>query len=84
MVGRVCFLDKYGLEDAIEFQDIEFEVIDGYYYDEGLNTTINHKIRDVFNIRVAEKAELKKTKKALEQETDPQEKSLKDRFRGKS
>ena len=48
MVGRVCFLDKYGLEDAIEFQNIEFEILDGHYYDEGFNTTIKDKIRDIF------------------------------------
>ena len=43
MVGRVCFLDKYGLEDAIEFQNIEFEILDGYYFDEGFNTTVRDK-----------------------------------------
>ena len=37
----VC-LDTVGLEAAIEFQDIEFEIVDGYYYydDEGFNTKI--------------------------------------------
>ncbi len=74
MVGRVCFLDKYGLEDAIEFQDIEFEIIDGYYFDEGFNTTIKEKIRYIFNIRKSEKSQLNKAKKALEQTTDPKKK----------
>ena len=55
MTGRLCFLDKYGLEDAIEFQDVEFEIIDGYYFDEGFNTTIKDKIRDIFNLRKLEK-----------------------------
>ena len=63
MVGRVFFLDKYGLEDAIEFQDIEFEIIDGCYFDEGFNTTIKDEIRKIFNIRAAEKADTKKAKK---------------------
>ena len=55
----MCYLDKYGLEDALEFQDIEFEILDGYYFDEGFNTTINDKIRNIFNIRAAEKAQMK-------------------------
>ena len=74
MVGRVCYLDKYGLEDALEFQDIEFEILDGYYFDEGFNTTIKDKIRNIFNIRAAEKAKMKQAKKAMEQTTDPLEK----------
>ena len=38
MENKIVYLDKICLEDAIEFQDIEFEIIDGYYYDEGFNT----------------------------------------------
>ena len=33
LVDKICFLDKTGLEDARTFQDVEFEVIDGYYFD---------------------------------------------------
>ena len=29
LVGEVVFIDKAALEDAIHFQDMEFEIIDG-------------------------------------------------------
>ena len=29
LVDKICFLDKTGLEDAVTFQDVKFEVIDG-------------------------------------------------------
>ena len=32
LVGKICFLDKTGLEDAVTFQDVNFEVLDGYYF----------------------------------------------------
>ena len=31
---KVVYLEQVGLEDAIEFQDIDFEIIYGYYDDE--------------------------------------------------
>ena len=30
MIGEVIFIDKIGLEDALTFQSIEYEIIDGY------------------------------------------------------
>ena len=42
LVDKICFLDKTGLEDAITFQGVEFDVIDGYYFDEGYNTKIKN------------------------------------------
>lgn len=47
----VIFLDKYGLEDAIKFQEIEFEVIRGYYFDEGRNYKIQEVIQSLFDNR---------------------------------
>ena len=41
MVGEAVYIDKSGLEDAITFQEIEFEILDGYYFNEGHNNTIN-------------------------------------------
>ena len=49
MEDKIVYLDKVGLEDAIEFQDIEFEIIDGYYYDEGFNTQIKESIKHLFD-----------------------------------
>ena len=45
---EIIFIDKTGLEDAINFQKIEFEVIDGYYYDEGHNENINKIIKHLY------------------------------------
>lgn len=51
MIGKVLYVDKVSLEDMIEFQGVEFEVICGYYYDEGRNETIREVITKVFNMR---------------------------------
>jgi hypothetical protein len=44
LVGRVLFLDKYTCEDAQEFQGVEFEILDGYYFDEGFCTQIKKQV----------------------------------------
>ena len=38
-MGNTVYIDKTGLEDAITFQEIEFEILDGYYFNEGHNNT---------------------------------------------
>ena len=40
MIGETVCIDKTRLEDAITCQVIEFEVLDGYYLNEGHNNTI--------------------------------------------
>ena len=55
MVGQFCYYDKTGLEDAIEFQQIEFEIIDGYYYNDGFNTQIKESIKHLFDKRLEAK-----------------------------
>lgn len=62
MVGRKIYVDKISLEDMIKFQNITFDVIRGYYFDEGFNTTINDVIKKIFNERV----NLKKQKNPAE------------------
>ena len=57
MVGKTIFIDKIALEDAIKYQKIEFEVIRGYYFDEGFNTKINETIQHIFNERKKLKAQ---------------------------
>lgn len=52
---NVCcemYVDKYGLEDLVEFQRVEYEFIEGYYYDEGFNKKINEVIKYVFDRRL--------------------------------
>ena len=34
MENETVYTDKAGLEDLITFHDAEFEIIDGYYYNE--------------------------------------------------
>ena len=52
MDNGIIYIDKVGLEDLITFHEAEFEIIDGYYYDQGRNNTINHVIKDLYNLRL--------------------------------
>jgi len=52
MVGKIVYIDKVGLEDAITFQGIEYEFINGYYYDEGHNDKINEVMDYLFEQRL--------------------------------
>ena len=58
MINEIVFIDKTGLEDAINFRNITFEIIDGYYFDEGHNENINKTIKHLYSKRI----ELKKMK----------------------
>ena len=51
------YIDKVGLLDLMEFYDIEFELIRGYYFDQGFNTKINVFIEGLFNLRLKYKKE---------------------------
>ena len=44
------------MEDAVTFQDVKFEVIDGYYFDQGFNKQIKEQIEVIFNKRLEAKA----------------------------
>ena len=53
MSTEIIYIDKVGLEDLITFHDAEFEIIDGYYFNEGRNdTTINTVIQDLYDKRL--------------------------------
>jgi len=56
MDGEIIRVDKYALEDLIEFHKIKFEIIRGYYFNDGFNKNINKVIKNVFDKRL----ELKK------------------------
>lgn len=62
MIGKEIYVDKISLEDLIEFQDVKFEIIKGYYYDEGHNEKSLEVMRYIFYKRV----ELKKVKNPAE------------------
>jgi hypothetical protein len=57
MKGKILFVDKITLEDLIKFQNIEFDIIRGYYFDNGFNTQINKTILKIFNERLRLKKE---------------------------
>ncbi len=62
MEEKIIYVDKYTLEDLIEFQKIEFEIIRGYYFNDGFNNQINETITHLFNKR----KQLKKDKNPAE------------------
>ena len=51
MEHYIIYIDKVGLEDLITFHDAQFEIIDGYYYNDGRNDTINCQLR-LYNLRL--------------------------------
>ncbi len=51
IVNKTITIGKIGLEDLIEFHKIEYELVDGIYYDEGLNTKISSLIKDLYVAR---------------------------------
>ena len=55
MVGRVVYIDDVALADAVKFQNITFDIIDGYQFNEGFNDTIISKIEHLFLARLKAK-----------------------------
>ena len=54
------YCGKTALEDFIKFQDIEFDIISGYYYCEGRNDNLNKTIKSLFEKRKLKKKEKNK------------------------
>ena len=52
MEGKVIYVDKTSLEDLLFYQKIEYEFINGYYYDEGHNGTIKETMKYLFSQRL--------------------------------
>ena len=59
MENGIMYIGKVWLENVITFHEAEFEIIDGYYYDQGRNNTINHVIKDLYNLRLKLKQDKK-------------------------
>ena len=55
MVNKIVYVDKIFLEDLIQLQKIEFEIIRGYYYNEGRNNNLKPVISHIFEERVKQK-----------------------------
>ena len=49
MDNEIGFIDEAGLEDLVTFHDAQFEIIEGYSYNDGRNETMNHVIEDLYN-----------------------------------
>ena len=55
MINEVIFIDKIALDDAIKWQGLEFEIIDGYYFNEGFNYKCKEVIKDLYQKRLTYK-----------------------------
>ena len=55
MIGKTIRIDKITLEDLIEFHQITFDIVRGYYFDEGFNVKIKETIKYVFDERLKQK-----------------------------
>jgi hypothetical protein len=62
MENEICYVDKTTLQDWILFHKIEYDIIEGYYYNEGRNNKINSVIKDIYD----ERKKYKKLKNPLE------------------
>jgi len=60
MQGKIVYLDKIQLEDAIEFHELkssDFQIMRGYIFNNGFNDKINKTIKYLFNTRLEKKRE---------------------------
>ena len=57
VIGKEIYIDNIVLEDAIKFQDVEVEFIQGYYFDSGFNTKVSKTIKGLFEARLKAKKE---------------------------
>ncbi len=54
--GPGIFVDKTSLEDLVRFQCVEYEVVRGYYFNEGRNPKIKEFMAGLFQERLVKKA----------------------------
>ena len=57
MEGETMFVDKTTMEDIIKYHKIEYQIIKGYYFDEGRNMLLKPVMENVFNLRLKAKAD---------------------------
>lgn len=50
--GKFLYVDKIALEEWIIHQDIDYDIIEGYYFDDGFNNQIVSTIERLFNERL--------------------------------
>ena len=57
MSNEIIYIDKVGLEDLITFHEAEFEILDGYYFNEGRHNTIHKVMKSLYDKRLTFKQE---------------------------
>ena len=57
LVGKEIYLDKQSILDLQEFQKVELNILEGYYYNSGRNPTCKSVIRYLYDTRVQKKKE---------------------------
>lgn len=62
MINAECYADKTTLQDWVEFHKITFDIIEGYYYNQGRNNKINEVIKNIYD----ERKKYKKLKSPLQ------------------
>ena len=55
LVGKEIYLDKQSILDLQEFQNVELNILEGYYYNSGRNPTCKSVIRYLYDTRVQKK-----------------------------
>jgi hypothetical protein len=55
--GYIIYIDKIALEDAIKWHKIEFDILDGYYFNNGFNYKCKDVIKELYQKRLKYKNE---------------------------
>jgi hypothetical protein len=64
--GYTCVVDKITLDDYIKFHKIKYEIIDGVYWDSGVNKNWGKIIKNMYDDRLEEKNKMKNGKTETE------------------
>ena len=65
IIGKEIYIDKTTLEDLIKYQEVDFIILDGYYYNEGHNPNVKTIIKHLFDFRVKLKKEGNPSQEAI-------------------
>ena len=55
--GKTITVDRFTLEDLMQFSKIKYEILQGYYFNEGRNARVNEVITNLSNMRLKYKKE---------------------------
>lgn len=63
-VGKTIYMDKIGLEGMKQFHGMEYEILAGYYYNEGFNPKVCEVVEKLFQ----ERLKMKQAENPIEQQ----------------